>query len=332
MRVFLTGGTGLLGSHVAERLRGGGHEVVALYRAGSDTGFLDSLGCSLTEGHLEDSPHRHAEAMEGCQGLVHAAARLYGGRSLEAVRAINVTGTARLLEGAALAGSLRVVHISSVAVYGNPPCPMAEDHPLKSPLGKADFYGRTKREGELLAGDFHGKNGLDLTVLRPPAMYGERDRFFSAKVAAFLRRRFVVLLGGGRTRMAAVYAGNVAQAVELALKGRGAGQIFNVTEDFPLTQRELFEGLGRELGLNPTFLSVPGFLARAGARVADAAGLRVSGVRGLSLARVVRLSVEDNPYPARKAREILGWDPPYSKTVAMARTGRWLKEEEAVDG
>jgi nucleoside-diphosphate-sugar epimerase len=332
LKVFLTGGTGLLGSHVAQRLRGRHHEVVALCRANADTSFLTSLGCTLVRGNLEDSPERHAEMLHGCQGLVHAAAHIYGGASLEAVRAINVVGTANLLKGATLAGVGQTVHISSVAVYGDPPSPMGEDLPLDAPLRRIDYYGRTKREGEGVARGFHSQNGMGVTVLRPPAIYGERDRLFVLKLEAFLRRRLVFLLGNGRARLAAVYAGNVAQAVELALEGRGAGGVFNVTEDVPVTQLELYQGLARELGLKVVFASIPAPVARVGARVGDAVGIRIPGARDLSLSRSVRLSIEDNPYPSHGAREVLGWDPPYSLEEALSRTGRWLRERNVRHG
>jgi nucleoside-diphosphate-sugar epimerase len=332
VKVFLTGGTGLLGSHVAQRLRDHDHEVVVLSRANSDVSFLRSLECTLVTGELEDPPECHAERMEGCQGLVHAAAHIYGGRSLEAVRAVNVVGTSNLLEGATLAGLRQVVHISSVAAYGDPPFPIDEKVSLDAPLRKIDYYGRTKREGELLARGFHREDGLGVTVLRPPAIYGERDRLFVPKLEGFLRRRLVFVLGTGRARLAAVYAGNVAQAVELALEGQGSGEVFNVSEDVPVTQLDLYGGLARELGLKVVFISIPGTLASFGAKVGDAIGIRIPGARDLSLSRAVRLSVEDNPYPSTKAHEMLGWKPPYSLEEALSRTGQWIRERNAIYG
>jgi len=61
--------------------------------------------------------------------------------------------------------------------------------------------------------------------------------------------------------------------------------------------------------------------------VGDALGIRIPGARDLSLYRAVRLSVEFNPYPANKAKEVLGWTPPFTREEALARTGRWLIEK-----
>ena len=72
MRVFLTGGTGLVGSHVAERLRAEGHEVVALVRHGSDRRHLAGVGCRFVEGAVEDGVPDLARAMAGCLSPVAA--------------------------------------------------------------------------------------------------------------------------------------------------------------------------------------------------------------------------------------------------------------------
>jgi len=327
MRVFLTGGTGLLGSHVAERLRARGDEVVTLCRSASDTTFLEGLGCELVAGEVEDAPDLHARRMQGCRGLVHAAAHIYGGRSLDAVRAVNVEGTRRVLQGAEEAGVVQVVHVSSAAVYGDPPAPITEETPLDAPLRAVDYYGRSKREGEGVAAGFHGRGSLRVTIFRPPAIYGERDRLFVPKLMTFLRSPVVFLLGSGDARFSTVYAGNVAQAVELALDGRGSGDVFNVTEDVPITQRSLYEGLARELGLKPYYISIPAGLAKFGAGLGDALRIRVPGARDLSLSRAVRISTVDNPYLGGKALKELGWEPCYSLDEALARTARWVREE-----
>jgi len=328
MRVFLTGGTGLLGSHVAERLRESGYEVRVLVRQGSDTGLLRALGCELVQGDLGDSPEAHAGRMEGCEGVVHSAGEVYGSGSLAETVNLNAGGTRRVLEGAALAGTTSGVHISSVAVYGDGVGPWMEDRPWSREVARGNTYALSKRKAEEVVEELHGRRGLGVTILRPPVLFGERDRRFVPRVVRMLKGRVVLLPGSGRNRLAAVYAGNVAEAVERGLKGVGAGEAFNVSEDVGLTPRALLEGLGRAIGLHPHFISIPGRLARIAATLVDRAGIGVPGVRGLSLTRAVRLSMEDNPYPAEKARLILGWSPPYSLDEALARTGMWLRQEE----
>lgn len=332
MRVFLTGGTGLLGSHVAERLRRSRRHVTALVRPGSPTAFLEELGCDLVPGHVGDAPEIHQERMSGCDGLVHAAAKLYGADSLSDAAAVNVLATEKVLEGAERAGVTQAVYLSSVAVYGNAPGPMTEDQALDHALPEWDYYGRTKRAAEGVARRFHRERELAVTVLRPPALYGERDRWMVPKMLRLLRRRFVPLPNGGTTVFPAVYAGNLAQAVEAALEGRASGEVVNVVDDLHLTLRQFLDGLAKEVGLRPRFVNVPRAVAAGAATVLEVLGGRVPGARGLSLRRTVRLASEENPYSSEKARSVLGWNPPFTFDEAMERTGSWIRERNTPNG
>ncbi len=328
MRVFLTGGSGLVGSHVAERLRVGGHTVVALQRPTSDTDFLESLGCEIARGDLLADQPSLTSMMEGCQAVVHSGAVVYGEGSWEEVRAVNVGGTARVLGAAGEAGVTSAVHLSSVAVYGDPPGPIDEQTPTDCALRSGDRYGRSKREAEVEALSAAREGGFRLTILRPPALYGERDRLFLPKLVRLVRSWIVPVFGSGRTTMAVAYAGNVAAAIEQALTDHRSEGVFNLTTDFPLTQLDLLEGIAEAVGAVPRFVHLPASLVRAGARVGDRVGVRIPNARDLSLARVVRLSLEDNPYRSDRIREVMGWSPPYTHKEGMARTGAWLASTE----
>ena len=104
MRVFLTGGTGLLGSHLARDLGSRGHEIVALYRSSSDTSVLSDAGCTLVEGDVRDAPDVLAGLMQGCTHVVHGAALVYASGGWPRIREANVEGTRNVLEAAHRAG------------------------------------------------------------------------------------------------------------------------------------------------------------------------------------------------------------------------------------
>ena len=327
--MFLTGGTGLLRSHIAERLLGEGHEVVALHRPASDTSFLRELGCTLSEGDLGDDPGRLAERIEGCRWAVHCAARVYSGRDWSAVQEVNVEGTRNTLEAAARAGVRHAVHVSSVAVYGQMSGPMDGSGPLEGTIPSDNFYGRSKRLAEEAASEIHESGRMQVTIVRPGVVYGERDRLFAPLLASILRLPVVPIMGRGDNTVPVVYAGNVAAGVASALDGRGAGGAFNLAVDFPLTQRELLEGLARGLGYSSRLVSLPAVLVRAAGRLASGVGVLVPRGGGLSAARSVRLVLGENPYPSQRARERLGWRPSVPHESALYSTGRWLLHDEA---
>ena len=168
--------------------------------------------------------------------------------------------------------------------------------------------------------------GLDLTVIRPAAVYGERDRLLAPRVAALTRLPLIPILGTGAKTVPVVYAGNVADAVLLALDRGGAGRAYNVAADHPLTQEGLLRGMAAALGRRVRTVHVPAAAVRAAARVARTVGARVPGVGSLPLERVAHLALGDNPYGSRRIREELGWEPPFSHEEGLARTAAWLRE------
>ena len=324
MRVFVTGATGLLGSHLAQELRASGHEVVALHRKGADTVDLEALECRLVEGDIRDEPEALAPLMQGCSHLVHGAALVYAGGSWPKVRAVNVDGTRNILMAARVAGVGQAVHISSVAVYGGAPGPLTEETPTDAPLEPGDVYARSQREAEEVVRGIEEKRGFPVTIVRPSAVYGERDRLMAPAIRDLLRLPLVPLFGPSNNALPVVYAGNVAVAIRLALEAGCGGVTYNVGLDHPLTQRQLMEWLAVGLGIKPRFVTLPAIVVRSGGDVLSALGVKTPGAKHLAINRLTQLALGENPYPSTRIREQLGWRPPYDHRAALERTGRWL--------
>src|SRR4051812_37125364 len=113
---FLTGGTGFVGSHVAETLRGNGHTVRCLARPNSDTAFLRTIGCEIVPGDLTDK-ETLAKAVEGADYVIHGAARVGDWGRVEESRQVNVEGLRHLLDACKGKPLKRFVHVSSLGVY-----------------------------------------------------------------------------------------------------------------------------------------------------------------------------------------------------------------------
>jgi nucleoside-diphosphate-sugar epimerase len=324
MRVYLTGGTGLLGSHLASELRGHDHQVVALHRRDADTAFLTGLGCELVEGDVRDDAEALAEGMAGCTHVVHGAALVYASGEWPKVRAVNVDGTRSVLRAAAHVGVDHAVHVSSVAVYGTVPGPIDERTPIDTDLSRGDLYARSKREAEEVVRGIEQKRGLPVTIVRPSAVYGERDRLLGPALVNILRLPIVPLFGPATNALPIVYAGNVAVAVRLALEAARGATTYDVGFDGPLTQRELFGALAAGMGMTPRFASLPAWLVRGGGGVLAKLGVKTPGAAHLAIDRVTHLALSENPYPSGLIRSELGWEPPHVHREALIRTGRWL--------
>ncbi len=324
MRVFVTGASGLIGSHLVADLVAGGHEVVGLCRGGSDTTYLDRVGCTIVRGDIRSDAETLAPLMDGCQRLVHAAAQVYAGGAWPKVRESNVDGTRHVLTAARLAGVEHVTHVSTVAVYGGAPGLKDERAAIDHPIPPGDLYARSKREAEAVVRGIEERRGLPVTVVRPSAVYGERDRLMAPALARLLRLPLVALLGNGENTLPVVYAGNVASAIRLVVERSQGGETFNLAMDHPLTQRQLFEGLADGLDKAPRFVSLPTNLVRSVGGVLARLGVTAPGAKHLPLERVIDLGLGENPFPTRLIREKLGWTPAHEHEEALARTGAWL--------
>jgi 2-alkyl-3-oxoalkanoate reductase len=330
MRVFLTGGTGLIGSHVAERLRRRGDGVVALVRASSDSRHLAGLECELVEGDVLDDPAVQAARMRGCDALVHAAAKVFqGGRREEFLRQ-NVEGTERVLAGAGLAVP-RVVHVSSVAVYAGIDLgrPILEDAWVAADPERQAAYAASKHLSERAAWRLHGGGAIRLTTVRPSVVYGERDRAATPILVRFAGRAWVPLPAGGRSNLPLVYAGNVARGILAALdRPASVGRAYNLALDQPITAREILELVGAILGRRPRVVPVPAGPLRALARTVDAVQRVLPFQSRGDLGRAVRSMTTDNPYESSRARLELGWANLIPHREGVRRTMEWWRERE----
>lgn len=325
--LFLTGGTGLVGSHVAELWSRNGWRVRALVRPRSDTRHLESLGCELVVGSLT-RPDSFSGAAAGCEATVHAAARIEGDGGWEAFREVNVEGSRHVAAECLRSEVATLVHVSSIAVYGDPRDhdrrPIGEDAPTDTPLAPGSGYARSKRTAEKVVRRIAGRD-LRWTVLRPGFVVGERDRHFTPRVVRYasapLRPRF----GTGENELPVVYAGNVALAAWLAVeRPDGRDAVYNVTDDGPLTQDELWAEASRVTGRAGLVVPVPEWAALRGAAAAEWTAKFLPRLRGLLPdRRRMSLLCEDDPFDGTRLARELGWHPPTSTREGWKRALEW---------
>ena len=324
MTVLVTGGSGLVGSHVIEALRHVGQPVRALVRQGSEP-FVQRLGAIALTGDVADAETWRRAALGGLSGIVHAAAKVGPGNPAQAYD-VNVAGT-RLAVAAAQATGAHLVHVSSVSVYSGSADyrtiaeRRTEDAPFQ-PLDPADHYARSKRDAEQVVREAAERGSIAATAIRPDVIYGERDRLFAPKVYRSIRARILPLVGPGTNHLPCVYAGNVASAIVAALERRRSGfRAYNVTRDAgtALTLHEFMRAWADAAGVRVRIVRLPRAMARwmlgiwSGPRLARAALSFMTG---------------DDPYVTELAETELGWQPAVDTRSGIARTVRWLRRNE----
>jgi nucleoside-diphosphate-sugar epimerase len=258
---LVTGATGFIGSHLAERLLREGRKVRVLCRAGSEHKLTPHVaaGAEIARGDLRDRASLLA-ATCGAARVFHCAGHVLDWGAERDFVETNVRGTEWLLEGARVARVARVVHFSSIAVFGTPSPPRFDD---ESPPGTSrDLYSRTKVESERIARRF-ADEGLAITILRPAVVYGPRGRWLEEPLER-IERGSMFLLGGGAGTCHPCYIENLLDATLLAADhARAVGQAFIVADDDPISFRTYFDGVAAIGGRPPVRRSISLPVARA---------------------------------------------------------------------
>jgi nucleoside-diphosphate-sugar epimerase len=327
---LITGATGLLGSHIAERLVQEGRRVRALVRPGSNLRFLEELGVELVTGDLSD-PASLRKAVEGVDVVFHSAAKVGDWGPWREFQLHTIDGTRRLVEACAGTRLQRFVHISSISVYGHPkpkPGGITEHDPFATRFWWWDYYPRAKIAAEQIVWDAHRSIGLPVTVIRPGWIYGPRDRTSLSRLATALSNGSVWILGDGNNLLNTIYVTNVVDACLLAAEKTNAlGRAYNVCHDGPITQREFIRLFATALGVRPPTWRMPMWLALYGGFWGEAFG-RLFGIR--QPPPVTRYAVwlmgRKTAYSTERARKELDWQPRVGYEEGIQRTVEWYQQ------
>ena len=254
MTILVTGGSGFLGSHIIEQLSQAGRPVRALVRRSSDTKFLRTLSnVELVDGAIDDRASLE-RAVSGVDAVVHSAG-LVKARNLDEFMRVNAQGTENLLAVCApLGASLRrFVQISSITV-GGPSDAQGNPVSVDSTPRPVTDYGRSKLAAELAV--LAQKDRLKITIIRPPAIYGPRDR----EILAFfksIKMGVLPLLGSPQSKLSMTYGPDCARACIRAIDADvPSGSIFAVDDGAVHTMAELISEAESAMGKR-AFLRIP---------------------------------------------------------------------------
>lgn len=249
---LVTGGAGFIGSHMVQVLLARGERVRVLdnFSTGKRENLAGLIGdLEIREGDLRDI-QAVKQAVAGVDVIFHEAAFVSVAESMTdplGCFAVNIEGTASLLEAARQAGVRRVVLASSAAVYGeNESYPLVETETLQS----LSPYAASKQINEVMAG-LYTNLGLPTVVLRYFNVFGPRQRpdsMYAAAVPIFIRKMLdkqpVTIYGDGGQTRDLVYVGDVVRANLTASEHPDApGQIFNVCTGLETRIMDLIESL-----------------------------------------------------------------------------------------
>jgi nucleoside-diphosphate-sugar epimerase len=255
MKALVTGATGFVGSHLLEALRRHGHAARAMVRSPAKAAALGIADVEWAEGDLRDETalHRACEGMD----LVFHVAGLIAARSEDEYFAVNRDGTARLLRAAQDARA-RFVLVSSLAAAG----PTTPGRPLigGEPPRPVTPYGRSKLAAEEVVRG--AADQMPWTIIRPPTIYGPRDREM-LRIFRAAALGLAPVFGDGSQELSLIYAPDLALALIAAgTQTSTIGKTYFAAHSEIVTTRQLVGRIGAAMGRRVRVVAVPSALAR----------------------------------------------------------------------
>ncbi len=344
MKILVTGAGGFIGGWVVDILHmRESAQVRASVRSWSGAARPARLPVEIVRCDVLD-PVEVAKAVEGTDAVVHCAA---------GTGPVITQGTGNILEASLRSGVKRVVHLSTIDVYGGAEGRVDESSPHKR---TDNDYGNAKIEAEELCSEY-GQKGLQIVVLRPSIVYGPYCKLWVAKFAERLQSgHWGTFDGLGEGTCNLVYVRDLVDAIILSLEtDAGVGQAFNINGSEIITWNEYFRRFSAALGLPPLHEIGPGrshmksslsMPARAVARfiVGKYGNLATRIYQKSNLARRIMQETERSlrttpttgelkmfglkaHYLIDRAGEILGYSPQYSVDAGLEMSVRWLRHE-----
>jgi nucleoside-diphosphate-sugar epimerase len=307
---LVSGATGFLGGYLLARLREKGFRVRALARPTSDSAGLVHQGVAICAGDVADRESLR-RAMAGQQLVFHTAGKVSDWGSRQEFWQANVQGTANVISACREAGVKRLIHVSSLTVFGLPRSGARVDEQTPPAAAVRDSYTSSKIAGERLVREAHGRDGLETVVIRPGVIWGPGDTTILPRLAALLRRRQLVFVGRAANQLGLSHVENLSQGLILAaLAPAAAGQVYHMTDGEEITARAAFAALAAALGVAPPRFALPFpvvyFLASF---LEGAARLRHAAAPPALTRYGVRLVACDSRYDISKAQNELGYRP-----------------------
>ncbi|GHO73391.1 hypothetical protein KSD_11620 [Ktedonobacter sp. SOSP1-85] len=321
MKILMTGATGLLGGHLVQSLQQRGEQIRALVLPVENVSKLEAQGVEVVRGDVTDASTL-TPAVKDVEVIIHLAGMMGVNRPLADYRLVNVTGTENLYRVAQAEGVRRFVHTSSHTVYGlGHGRFMTEEDPLKP---DPDPYGITKAEGDRLLQRLQQDSKVETVILRPGTFFGPGDRLHYGRMAQRVKAGKGVIIGRGNNALPFCYVTDIVQGFLLATYHKNApGNIYNITNDHPMTQLEIFNAIADDVDVpHPTrrLPYLPIYYGSMGAEIIA----KITGTKPIVTRLGALMFGSDNKHSVEKARRELGYEPAVPLRDGLKLAAAWF--------
>jgi nucleoside-diphosphate-sugar epimerase len=236
---------------------------------------------------------------------------------------VNVEGTRNVMESAQEHGVAKVVYCSTCGVHGNVDRPPAGED---APIHPADYYQRTKYDGEVVVGEFAAR-GMKTVTLRPAAIYGPGDPGRFLMIFRRVARGRFPMFGSGRTYYHPLYIDNLVDAFLLAMRpGVGEGNAYLIADDRYVSIDELVRQVGEAMGVPLQIRHYPIWPLVAAGHLCEKT-LRPLGIDPPIFPRRVDWFRQNRAFAIDRAVSDLGYRPAVGLAEGLKRTAEWYRRE-----
>ncbi len=327
MKLLVTGANGFVGSATVAHLSKQGHIVLAHQRS---TSSAQQRGGHITThqvpSNVQQIQSSYADMLQwhqqlsDCVAVVHTAARVHQVKETSTdpaadYRRVNVDYTACLARAAAQCGVKRFVFLSSVKVNGNYTT-QGQSYTAGDAPHADDPYGLSKLHAEQALMDIASETGLEVTIIRPPLVYGPGVKANVLSMMRWLRSGIPLPLGAIHNQRSLVGLNNLVDLIDLCITHpAAANQIFMVSDGHDVSTTDLLLLMGEALGSPARLIKVPQAWLETAARWA--------GKPGVAQRLCGNLTVD-----IRKTQDMLGWQPPHGMPAQLRETAHYFLQSQ----
>jgi 3beta-hydroxy-delta5-steroid dehydrogenase/steroid delta-isomerase len=322
VKVLITGATGLLGGHLIKELQNRGESIRALVLPVENAERLQAQGVEVVRGDIT-AASTLAPAVKDVDLIFHLAGMMGVWRPLADYHLVNVTGSENLYKAAQAAKVRRFVHTSSHTIYGlGHGRFLTENDPLRP---DPDPYSLTKAEGDRLMRRLMLDSAMETVILRPGTFFGPGDRLHFGRMAQKVKDGKGLIIGKGDNALPFCYVTDIVQGFLLAAYHENApGNAYNITNDQPLTQLEMFNAIADAVGGKRPTLHLPYPPIYYGSIVAERVVARVTRTKPVVTQLGALMFGSDNKHSVAKARLELGFEPKVDLREGIKLAAEWF--------
>lgn len=316
MKIFLTGTTGFVGSHLLESLNAAGHQIMGHFRAPHSIDSMPYRNLEVWSGDLNDIKGL-SKRLEGFDVVIHCAAEMKLWNSEKTLYETNVLMTKNLLESAKQAGVKQFIFMSDASIAKNPLSQNLDVSESRSLPSLQDFpYSYSKLQAEKLVLEA-GDEMLRTISLRPASVWGRGDLIDRRLGEAADRNKFG-WFDGGDYPFSTCYIQNLCEAVKKALLSTSNQESFFISDGEPSQFRQWMSMRLKAGHYKVPTLSIPRSFAWPLARFTEN-GWKYLPLRGEPplIREMVHLMAHPFSVSIQKARDQLAYEPIYSMEVGM---------------